>query len=259
MGNCCCDAESPCGSIEERSVLLKDDSKTSCAGERVVVGTRGPEDDDDMRQSRVVNTEEEQQRCQNNERDPKSTRGNGHLQKENIQQAKASPRAESATGEQHDGKEDAAADRRTLNQLQKDISTPDGQEGLATDVEPKTEKEDPTTVQEKVSGLVSPAPESAGPENLSHPETNTPTEDNNTASGSHAGSGLDAIGTEAKPSEEFTQNNEVLSEPNSGAASIPAVSQETNTAAPSWRTLIREAAITAALEELQRSSDDSSL
>ncbi|KAK5602111.1 hypothetical protein CRENBAI_016392 [Crenichthys baileyi] len=102
MGNCCCDAESPCGSIEERSVLLKDDSKTSCAGERVVVGTCGPEDDDDMRQSRVVNTEEEQQRCQNKGREPKSTRGNGHLQKENIQQAKASPRTESTTGEQHE-------------------------------------------------------------------------------------------------------------------------------------------------------------
>ncbi|MEQ2200659.1 hypothetical protein XENOCAPTIV_001393 [Xenoophorus captivus] len=239
MGNCCCDAESPCGSIEERSVLLKDDSKTSCA-ERFqrcfcccvpglcsfcVMS---------LRQSRVVNTEEEQQRCQNKEREPKSTRGNGHLQKENIQQAKASPRAEGATGDEHDGKEDAAAERRTLNQRQEDISTPDGQEGLATDVEPKTEKEDPTTVQEKVSGLVLPAPESAGPENLSHPETNTPSEDNNTASGSHAGSGVDAIGTEAKPLEEFTQNNEVLSEPNTGAASIPAVNQETNTAAPSW-------------------------
>ncbi|KAK5602112.1 hypothetical protein CRENBAI_016393 [Crenichthys baileyi] len=64
-------------------------------------------------------------------------------------------------------------------------------------------------------------------------KTNTPTEDNNTASSSHAGSGVDAIGTEAKPSEEFTQNDEVLPEPKTGAASISAVSQETNTAAPS--------------------------
>lgn len=47
MGNSCCHAESPCGSAEERSGLLKDDSKATVpTGETVVVGTCGPGDDD---------------------------------------------------------------------------------------------------------------------------------------------------------------------------------------------------------------------
>ncbi|KAM4718397.1 uncharacterized protein FYW61_016235 [Anableps anableps] len=233
MGNFCCfGTESPCGSIEERSVLLKDDSQTSGAGERVEVGTCGPETGEDMRRSVVEKPKEEQQRCQSKEREPNATQGNGHLQKENLQEANASPSKVSVTGVQHEEKKDAAAEQCTLNQLQKDSSPPDGQEGLAADDERNTEKEDSTAGREKVTDPVSPEPESAFPENLSHPETNTPTADN-TASGSHAGSGGDSIGVEAKPSEEFTQNNEALSEPNAQEMSISAVSQETNTEAPS--------------------------
>lgn len=50
MGNCCCRPESPCGSAEERSGLLKDDPKaTVSTGETLVVGNCGPEKDDDIR------------------------------------------------------------------------------------------------------------------------------------------------------------------------------------------------------------------
>uniref|UniRef100_A0A8P4K4Q7 OTU deubiquitinase with linear linkage specificity a n=2 Tax=Dicentrarchus labrax TaxID=13489 RepID=A0A8P4K4Q7_DICLA len=52
MGSSCCHAESPCGSAEERSVLLKNDSKTTTAtGDTTVVGTCGPEGDDEMRKT----------------------------------------------------------------------------------------------------------------------------------------------------------------------------------------------------------------
>lgn len=50
MGNCCCHTQSPCGSAEERSGLLKDEQKTTAGtGETVVVGTCGPEGESDMR------------------------------------------------------------------------------------------------------------------------------------------------------------------------------------------------------------------
>lgn len=47
MGAFCCRPDSPCGSAEERSGLLKDDSTAKVpTGETVVVGTCGPESDD---------------------------------------------------------------------------------------------------------------------------------------------------------------------------------------------------------------------
>lgn len=50
MGSSCCHAESPCSSVEERSGLLKDDSKaTEPTSRTIVVDTNGPERDDDMR------------------------------------------------------------------------------------------------------------------------------------------------------------------------------------------------------------------
>lgn len=50
MGNCCCRTESPCGSAEETSGLLKDDSKaTTPAGETLVRGSCGPEGDDNIK------------------------------------------------------------------------------------------------------------------------------------------------------------------------------------------------------------------
>lgn len=48
MGSCCCHNESPCGSAEERSVLLKGDAKaTTWTGRPVVVDACGPQDVDD--------------------------------------------------------------------------------------------------------------------------------------------------------------------------------------------------------------------
>ncbi|PWA18088.1 hypothetical protein CCH79_00004060 [Gambusia affinis] len=225
MGNCCCfGAELPCGSMEERSGLLKDDSKTSGAG------ACGPDNGED---TSVEETKEEPLKCHNRDRKSDATQGNGHLQNENFQEANTSPSKDGTAGAQREEQKDAAADQRTLNQTQENLSAPDAQEALAAAEEPKTEKQSLTAGQENVSDPVSPEPESALPENLSPPETNTPTEDN-TASRSHAGSGGDAaIGAEAKPSEEFAQNNKALSEPSAQEASISTASQETNTDTPS--------------------------
>lgn len=50
MGLVCCRGQSPCGSAEERSGLLTDESKTNMpTGETVVVGTCALETEDDMR------------------------------------------------------------------------------------------------------------------------------------------------------------------------------------------------------------------
>lgn len=49
MGSCCCHNESPCASVEERSVLLKADAKTTnWTGKAAVVGACGPQDGDDV-------------------------------------------------------------------------------------------------------------------------------------------------------------------------------------------------------------------
>ncbi|XP_014839580.1 PREDICTED: ubiquitin thioesterase otulin [Poecilia mexicana] len=223
MGNrCCFGAELPCGSMEERNGLLKDDSKASGAG------TCGPENGED------TSVEETKEEPPNTHRESDATQGNGHLQTESLQEANTSPSKDSTAGTQRDEQKDAAADKHTLNPTQENISAPDAQEALPGAKELKTEKQSLTAGQEDVSDPVSPEPESALPENLRPPESNRPTEDN-TARASHAGSGGDAaIGAEAKPSEEFTRNNEALSEPSAPEASTSAVSQETNTDAASY-------------------------
>lgn len=49
MGSCCCHNESPCASVEERSVLLKADAKTTnWTGKPLAVGACGPQDGDDV-------------------------------------------------------------------------------------------------------------------------------------------------------------------------------------------------------------------
>ncbi|XP_077480045.1 uncharacterized protein LOC144091519 [Stigmatopora argus] len=59
MGACCCRPKSPCGSVEERSGLLKDDVKPPGSAGQVaatVEGTCGPQDDDDIKKAMDDNT-----------------------------------------------------------------------------------------------------------------------------------------------------------------------------------------------------------
>ncbi|KAJ4925412.1 hypothetical protein JOQ06_018144 [Pogonophryne albipinna] len=100
MGNCCCRTESPCGSAEETSGLLKDDSKaTTPAGETLVGGSCGPEGDDNIKTMLDEDTIEPKEAVKVKksvpvvvEKEPNNTQENGAFQKEVIQKASPSPR-----------------------------------------------------------------------------------------------------------------------------------------------------------------------
>ncbi|XP_053715732.1 uncharacterized protein LOC128755771 isoform X2 [Synchiropus splendidus] len=123
MGNCCRPA-SPCGSAEETSVLLKDDSKGQVtAGGSVAVGTCGPAGDEKIIavdvMKEALKTEEKFDSSQPKPSPKKSaetsaTQENGRLQKEEVRTEAASPALEPsleirASRAQEDG-EKAAGD-----------------------------------------------------------------------------------------------------------------------------------------------------
>ncbi|KAK1885152.1 Histone-lysine N-methyltransferase H3 lysine-4 specific [Dissostichus eleginoides] len=99
MGNCCCRTESPCGSAEETSGLLKDDSKaTAPAGETLVGGSCSPEGDDNIKVMLDEETIKPKEAVKVKksavvvEKEPNNTQENGAFQKEVIQKASPSPR-----------------------------------------------------------------------------------------------------------------------------------------------------------------------
>ncbi|KAK2859616.1 hypothetical protein Q5P01_004236 [Channa striata] len=94
MGNICCPAESPCGSAEERSGLLNNESKSMVpSGETVVADTCGFANDNmrnklDETSINVKGKDESvevKQSPENGETKPNNTQENGPLQTESIQ------------------------------------------------------------------------------------------------------------------------------------------------------------------------------
>ncbi|XP_061569322.1 uncharacterized protein LOC133423188 [Cololabis saira] len=254
MGNCCCHIKSPCENADERSNLLEDESKTPCTGEQVVGGACGPEGSADMR--RTTDQEAENGLLKrspvNGEMEPNNAQENGPLQKKGTQAKTPSPRKESELKENSaraqrdvvmpDTPNSGRAENQqcTLNLQDKDHSTADQEAVVALNTEPE-EKEDSASVQDKVPDGVSLTTELVCQESPPHPQTNSTTEaaivsisdDNDEEECSK-----DATNDAAKPSQEFTQNNEVLSVPKCQLAaaagqevSISAVRQETNTEA----------------------------
>ncbi|XP_070784647.1 uncharacterized protein [Enoplosus armatus] len=247
MGNSCCHAESPCGSAEERSGLLKDDSKALVpSGETVVVGTCGPEGDDDIRKtSDEANMKVEvkaevvhvKQSAAVAEIEPNNTQENGPLQKEVIQTATPSPSKgselkENPTRAQGEDMNDCPADsvqaellQCTLNCLQTEHATADWEVFTATNAAPR---------QDKIPDSSSLTAEAVCPEN--HTETNTRehiTLDTTHDNDEEAGSKVTIDHAVVEPSGAFSQNNEVLSVPNTQLtaaacqlSSISVVSQE---------------------------------
>uniref|UniRef100_A0A1A7XFN9 Family with sequence similarity 105, member B, a n=3 Tax=Iconisemion striatum TaxID=60296 RepID=A0A1A7XFN9_9TELE len=228
MGNCWCQNESPCGSAEERSELLKDDSKTTCTSERAAVGTCGPEADDNMRRTigeEAVEVNAKQQKLENKELEPKNTQENGHLQRENVQEGKeaaseASEVKKDSAGEKHEERKDSPAQKCTLHSPGKGRSTADGEDGKASKSEPDKE-ENPASGQETKTDGVSSSAEAVCPETPPHSETNPST---GRVTASHADaedeSSSDAITTVAKPPGESS-----VPKPEAAAASSE-VSQE---------------------------------
>uniref|UniRef100_A0A1A8DW88 Family with sequence similarity 105, member B, a n=1 Tax=Nothobranchius kadleci TaxID=1051664 RepID=A0A1A8DW88_NOTKA len=206
MGNCWCQNESPCGSAEERSGLLKDDSKTTCTSERAAIGTCGPDADDNMRRRFGEEAEEvkaKQQKLENKELEPKNTQENGHLQMENVQEGKdaaseASEVKEDSAGEKHEGRRDSLAQKCTLNSPGKGHFTADGKCVKASKSEP--DEENRTSGQETKTDGVSSSTEAVCPETPPHPETNPSTE---RVTASHADveneSSSDAVRAVARP------------------------------------------------------------
>ncbi|XP_049420928.1 uncharacterized protein LOC125881692 [Epinephelus fuscoguttatus] len=232
MGNSCCRAESPCGSAEERSGLLKDDSKATVpTGETAVVGTCGPDGDDEIRKMpdeaniKVEEVVQVKQIPEVAEMEPNTTQENGPLQKEVIQTASPSPSKrsklmENSTRAQDEDTKDRPADsgqaelvRCTLNSLQKH-ATADWEVFTATNAVP--EEENPALVQDRIPDSSSLTAQAVCPEN--HTEANTTREyitlDTAHGDDEEAGSRVSIENAAVEPSGEFCRNNEVLSVPN---------------------------------------------
>ncbi|XP_069015707.1 dentin matrix acidic phosphoprotein 1 [Embiotoca jacksoni] len=247
MGNSCCHTESPCGSVEERSGLLKDDSKaTACAGGTVVGGTCGPERDDDIRRS--DEPVPMKQGPENGE--PNNVQENGPSQKESVQTAPPSPREASEV--EGNGAPDEDVKEAPVELLQCTLQTQQGDKAAAhwevsVASNAAAEEETAASVKDDVPGGASLAAEAVGPEKPPDAETNTTTEhitesatrDDDDGGGGGGGEEEEEEAfsriTAAEPSGEVAQNNEVLLVPNAELAaaagpvsSITAVSQETN-------------------------------
>ncbi|XP_074549902.1 uncharacterized protein LOC141807662 [Halichoeres trimaculatus] len=240
MGNSCCRAESPCGSAEERSVLLKNDSKTTVtSGDTAVVGTCGPEGDDDIRKTPneekvkvEVKSEAVQlkQSAEVAEKELNNTQENGPLQREATQTAAAasSPRKESellntsARAQDEDVKDDKPPELQpcTLISPQKKIATPDLEVGSA--------EENPASAQNKVPDSRPITASEAFPEN--HAETTEHSKPNTTAdTDEEKGSKVTIDDAAAELSGEISQNkvpNTELSAADLLVSSIPVVDQE---------------------------------
>ncbi|XP_067434936.1 enolase-phosphatase E1-like [Thunnus thynnus] len=248
MGNSCCHAESPCGSEEERSGLLKNDSKaTTATGETTVVGTCGPEGGDDVRKTADeanIKAEAVQVSPENGETEPSNTQENGPLQKEGTPTATLSPSKgpklkENSTRAQDKHIKGTPAGSGQAEPLHCTLNVPyegsaaDDREGFAA-TNAATAEENPAAVQDKTPDGVTQAAEA---KNTSHTETNA-TRENITLDSSHndnedAAFKVTIDDTAAEPSGEFSQNNEVLSVPNTQLAaaarqvsSVPVISQE---------------------------------
>lgn len=177
------------------------------------------------------------------ETEPSNIQENGPLHKEVIQTATPSPRNGSklkgnSTRAQKEDTEDRPADEPlqcTLNSLQKEHARVDWE--VFTTTNAALEEESPASAQDKIPDNSSLTAEAVCPENRSHTETNTRehiTLDTSHDNDEEAGSKVTIDNAGAEPSGEFSQNNEVLSVPNTQVSTISVVSQEVDKESPSW-------------------------
>ncbi|KAI3355364.1 hypothetical protein L3Q82_018208 [Scortum barcoo] len=244
MGNCCCRAESPCSSVEERSSLLKDESRAA-EGDTAGGFACGPAGSPDLRSktNNEANKKEElkveavqvKQSAEAAEMEPNNTQENGPLQKDVKLTATPSPRKgselkDNSTRAQNEPMNDHPADSRpaelqsTLNPLQKQLATADWE--ILT-----TQGENPASVKDKIPDSSSLTAETVCTETHTETKSELVTLDTTPDNDADAVSKVPAV----EPSGEFSQNNEVLSVPNTQltaaacqVSSISVVSQEIN-------------------------------
>ncbi|CAB1448663.1 unnamed protein product [Pleuronectes platessa] len=236
MGNSCCRNESPCGSAEERSVLLKNDSKATVpAGGTVEEGTCGPDGDDDMRKTHDkadIKVEEKPELVlvklspENGKTEPNNTQENGPLKTESIQTAppsticndvkleENSTRAQDEVlKEPSDDGEPAEPLEGTLDSQQKVNAAADWEVFTETNVVP--EEETPASVQDEVTdGFLLTAQSVSVEEPLPPPETTSNTEHVTEHTSHHddeeeAGSKVMFDEAVNEPSGELSANSEV--------------------------------------------------
>ncbi|XP_029978949.1 uncharacterized protein LOC115411133 isoform X2 [Sphaeramia orbicularis] len=254
MGNSCCHPESPCGSAEERSGLLKDDSKAAAPTGETVVGACGPEENDDTRNtfdeaSLKVGDKALLVNPKDGESEQFTTQENGPLQKESLQTATPEVKENSNRAQDvnvNKSAADAEPDEHlqcTLNSLQRAHTAAVWEVPAAATAAPEEEKQ----VQEKILNGISQTAEVVCPEKASLTETNTKPEhitmdstNNNNDEGAGDGHKKTVDKSADEPSGKTSQNDEELLMPNTqltaagGQVSpISAISPELNTEAPS--------------------------
>ncbi|KAK5878098.1 hypothetical protein CesoFtcFv8_025538 [Champsocephalus esox] len=229
MGNCCCRTESPCGSAEETSGLLKDESKaTTPAGETLVRGSCGPEGDDNIKTMLDEDTIEPKEAVKVKksvpvvvEKEPNNTQENGAFQKEVIQKASPSPRKgselkENSTAVKDEVIKDSPADGGQAEPMQCTLISLQREHATATNVAP--EEENPASAHDKIPDSGSVITEAVCPEtNTTEHITSDTTQDNEEEEEEEEEAGstvTTASSAVAEPSEELSPNNEGLSEPN---------------------------------------------
>lgn len=257
MGGSCCHAESPCGSAEERSGLLKDDSRVTVpTGGADVVGTCGPQVDDVVRlppdegniKVEVKADVKVKHSPEGGETAPRNTQENGVLQEAVTQTAAASPRKVSEVQENSARAQDADVKDRpadaghagpllcALNPPPKENTAAELQVVAATNTAAAAaEEENKTSPQGKILDISPLTAEAARPENHTEPnaagEPVTPVTTRDTQEEADSKVPLDSAAA-AEPSGETSENNEVSSVANTQLAAacqvspIAAVGQE---------------------------------
>ncbi|XP_044031756.1 uncharacterized protein LOC122866329 [Siniperca chuatsi] len=247
MGNSCCPAESPCGSAEERSELLKDDSKTTApTSETVVVGTddiRKMPNEANMKVEVKAEVVHVKQSAQVAETKPNNTQENGPLQKTVLQTAmpsssKGSELKDNSTRAQDEDMKGRPPDRGQAELLQCTFNSPQTEHVTSnwevfTATNAASEEHKPASMQDKIPDSSSLTAEAVCAEN--HTETNT--REHITLNTAHdndeeAGSKVTIDNVVAEPSGEFSLCK-VLSAPNTQltaaacqVSSISVVSEE---------------------------------
>ncbi|XP_077591656.1 uncharacterized protein LOC144209301 [Stigmatopora nigra] len=161
MGACCCRPKSPCGSVEERSGLLKDDVKLAGSAGQVaaaVEGTCGPQDDDDMKKAMDDNTlavddmEVVETAIAPEFDDPKTVlpESNGTLHKEVVEASPESSDKVATFVEKDTGDENkmTVMDEKTLSEvLQQEVKMDAGEVGSLLTAEVVTQNDDTQKIQ----------------------------------------------------------------------------------------------------------------
>ncbi|XP_067342087.1 uncharacterized protein [Channa argus] len=232
MGNSCCPRDSPCGSAEERSSLLTDESKSVvptgetagiCANDDNMRSGRHKLDESSIKVMEKDESVEVKQSPENGETKPNGTQENGPLQKESVQIVslnRGSEHKENSTRPHYEATKESPQESAEAGHLQ---CTLDSQQKAFWEVSKATDElqegENAMSVQDKIQDGIFLTAWAAWSEKPSNTETTTTKEhitESTTHDGEEHGSKDANHNAVDEPSGESFQK--VLSEPNSQLA-----------------------------------------